>query len=88
MSFLKVYMIFRGYSTLKEIEILWTIVDDLIFYRLKILMYYFWETLHETLSTKLNFSNAFHHQTNGLSERTIQTLEDMLRACVLEFKGA
>ena len=46
----------------------------------------FWESLHKALGTNLSFSIAFHLQTDGLSERTIRTLEDMLRACVLDFK--
>ena len=48
----------------------------------------FWESLHKALGTNLNFYIAFHPQTDGLSERTIRTLEDMLRACVLDFKGS
>ena len=47
----------------------------------------FWKTLHAVLGTRLDLSTAFHPQTDGQSERTIQVLEDMLRACVIEFGG-
>nr|GFD07540.1 transposon Ty3-I Gag-Pol polyprotein [Tanacetum cinerariifolium] len=43
----------------------------------------FWKGLQKAWGT-LKFSTAFHPQTDGQSERTIQTLEDMLRACALE----
>ena len=45
----------------------------------------FWKSLHEVLGTKLHFSTAFHPQTDRQLEHTIQTLEDMLRACALDF---
>ena len=48
----------------------------------------FWPSLQTALGTRLHFSTAFHPQTDGQSERTIQTLEDMLRACVMEFRGS
>ena len=47
----------------------------------------FWKRLMKELGVRLNLSTAFHPQTDGQSERTIQTLEDMLRSCVLKFKG-
>jgi hypothetical protein len=47
----------------------------------------FWQSLHNAMGTKLDMSVVFHPQTDGQSERTIQTLEDMLRACVLSWKG-
>ncbi|GKA97231.1 putative reverse transcriptase domain-containing protein [Tanacetum coccineum] len=47
-----------------------------------------WQSLHKALGTQLNLSTAYHPQTNGQSERTIQTLEDMLRAYVIDFKNA
>nr|GEV07329.1 putative reverse transcriptase domain-containing protein [Tanacetum cinerariifolium] len=46
----------------------------------------FWQLTQEALETRLDMSTAYHPQTDGQSERTIQTLEDMLRACVLDFE--
>ena len=48
----------------------------------------FWPSFQTALGTRLHFSITFHPQTDGQSERTIQMLEDMLRACVMEFKGS
>ncbi|GJW01753.1 putative reverse transcriptase domain-containing protein [Tanacetum coccineum] len=42
-------------------------------------------SLQKALATSLDMSTAYHPQTDGQSERTIQTLEDMLRACVIDF---
>ncbi|GKC78117.1 putative reverse transcriptase domain-containing protein [Tanacetum coccineum] len=42
-------------------------------------------SLQNALGTKVNMSTAYHSEIDGQSERTIQTLEDMLRACVLDF---
>ncbi|GKA25886.1 putative nucleotidyltransferase, ribonuclease H, partial [Tanacetum coccineum] len=47
----------------------------------------FWKGLQKAWGTRLKFSIAFHPQTDGQSERTIQTLKDMLRACALEWTG-
>ena len=48
-------------------------------------MSHFWKELQETFRTKLSLKTAFHLATDGQTERTIQTLEDLLRSCVLEF---
>ncbi|GKA46545.1 putative nucleotidyltransferase, ribonuclease H [Tanacetum coccineum] len=48
----------------------------------------FWKGLQKAWGTRLKFSTTFHPQTDGQSERTIQTLEDMLRACALEWTGS
>lgn len=48
----------------------------------------FWKGLHTTFGTNVNLRSAFHPQSYGQSERVIRTLEDMLRACVLDFQGS
>ncbi|GJY52506.1 putative reverse transcriptase domain-containing protein [Tanacetum coccineum] len=48
----------------------------------------FWQILQKALGTYLDMSTAHHPQTDGQSERTIQTLEDMLRECVIDFGGS
>ncbi|KAA3460519.1 DNA/RNA polymerases superfamily protein [Gossypium australe] len=48
----------------------------------------FWKALHQALGTRLDFSTAFHPQSDGQSERVIQILEDTLRGCVLDFRGS
>ncbi|KAI3744785.1 hypothetical protein L1987_57877 [Smallanthus sonchifolius] len=47
----------------------------------------FWQSLQTALGTRLDLSTAYHPQTDGQTKRTIQTLEDMLRACVIDFGG-
>ena len=49
---------------------------------------HFWKSFQKAMGTQLTMSTTFHPQTNGQSERTIQILKDMLRACVLDHKGS
>ncbi|GKD77419.1 putative reverse transcriptase domain-containing protein [Tanacetum coccineum] len=49
---------------------------------------HFWQTLQKALGTRLDMSTAYHPQMDRQSERIIQTLEDMLRACVIDFGGS
>ncbi|GJS23296.1 putative reverse transcriptase domain-containing protein [Tanacetum coccineum] len=48
----------------------------------------FWKSMQEALGTRLDMSTTYHPQTDGQSEHTIQTLKDMLRACVLYLGGS
>ena len=49
---------------------------------------HFWKSFQKAMGTRLTMSTTFHPQTDGQSERTIQVLEDMLRACVFDHKGS
>ena len=48
----------------------------------------FWEAFQKSLGTRLNLSTAYHPQTDGQTERVNQILEDLLRACVLDYGGS
>ncbi|GJZ60742.1 putative reverse transcriptase domain-containing protein [Tanacetum coccineum] len=48
----------------------------------------FWQSMQKALRTCLDMSMAYHPQTDGQSKRIIQTLEDMLKACVIDFRGS
>ncbi|KAI3745141.1 hypothetical protein L1987_58245 [Smallanthus sonchifolius] len=78
-------------------DIIWVIIDHLTKsvhflliregYRVEKLARIYIDEIVSRHGTQLNLSTPYHPQTDGQSERTIQTLEDMLRACVIEFKG-
>ncbi|GKD99290.1 putative reverse transcriptase domain-containing protein, partial [Tanacetum coccineum] len=48
----------------------------------------YWQSMQEALGTRLDMSTSYHPQADGQSERIIQTLEEMLRACILDFRGS
>jgi len=47
----------------------------------------FWQALQKAFGSKLNFSSSYQPETDGQTERVNQILEDMLRACILDFQG-
>ena len=49
---------------------------------------HFWKSFQKAMGTQLTMSTTFHPETDGQSKRTIQILEDMLRACILDLKGS
>ncbi|GKA28300.1 putative reverse transcriptase domain-containing protein, partial [Tanacetum coccineum] len=48
----------------------------------------FWQSIQEALRTRLDMSTAYHPQTDGQIERAVHNLEDMLKACILDFGGS
>ena len=48
----------------------------------------FWQMLQEALGSRLRMNYAYHPQTDGQSERVIQSLEDLLRTCILDHLGS
>ncbi|GJY14575.1 putative reverse transcriptase domain-containing protein [Tanacetum coccineum] len=70
---------------LKEVVSRHGVLVSIIFARDSKFTSHFWQSLNKAIFTQLDMSTAYHPQTDGQSERTIQTLEDMLRACVIDF---
>lgn len=75
----------RTQTYLKEIVKLHRVPISIISYSDSRFTSGFWQSLQKSLGTRLDISTAYHPQTNGQSERTIQTLEDMLQSCVIDF---
>ena len=71
---------------IREIVRLHGVPISIVSYRDPRFTTHFWMSFQKAMGTRLTMSTAFHPQTNGQSERTIQVLEDMLRACVLDHK--
>jgi transposase InsO family protein len=70
---------------MEKIVCLHGVLKKIVFDRGSQFTSHFWKVVHESLGTKLNFSIAYHPQTDGQTERTNQKLEDMLRACTLQY---
>ncbi|GJZ10032.1 putative reverse transcriptase domain-containing protein [Tanacetum coccineum] len=82
----------KMYHDLKKLQYLKEIVSrhgmpvSIIFDRDGRFASHFWQSLQKALGTRLDMTITYHPQIDGQSKRTIQTLEDMLRACVMDFK--
>lgn len=78
------------------LEIVWKYIEEIVrlhglsarivSYRYPRFTSHFWRDFQKTLVTRVNISTAYHLQMYGQSERTIRTLEDMLRACTLDWE--
>lgn len=60
----------------------------IIFDRASQLTLHFLKAFQKVFRTNVNLSTVFHPQTDGQAENTIQTLEDTLRSCLIDFKGS
>ena len=73
---------------INEIVRLHGVPFSIIPYRDPQLTSHFWKLFQKGLGTQVNLSTTFHPQTDGQAERSINTLEDMFRDCVINFKGS
>ena len=73
---------------IKEIVRLHGVPISIIPYRVAQFNANFWKSFQKSLGTQVNLSTAFHARIDSPAEGTIQTLEDMLQACILDFKGS
>nr|GEX35211.1 reverse transcriptase domain-containing protein [Tanacetum cinerariifolium] len=71
---------------LKEVVSRHGVPVSIISYRDNRFASHFWQSLQKALGTQLDLSMAYHPQTDGQSERTIQAIKDMLHACVIDFR--
>ena len=74
--------------SVKHIMCLHGVPVSILSYRGSVFTSRFWQKLQEAMGTRLDLSTTFHPQTNGQSERAIQTLEDMLRMCIMDLGGS
>ena len=73
---------------IREIVLLHVVLVSIVSDRDSRFTAHFWKSFQKAMGTRLTMSTAFHQQTDGQSERTIQVLEDMLRAYVLNHQGS
>ena len=73
---------------IREIVRLHGVPVSIVSYRDPRFTAHFWKSFQKAIVTRLTMSTTFHPQTYGQSERTIQVLEDMLRACVLDHQDS
>nr|GFC70254.1 reverse transcriptase domain-containing protein [Tanacetum cinerariifolium] len=76
----------QGYDTIWEVVTRHGIPVSIISDRDPRFASNFWRSLQNALGTRLDMSTTYHPETDGQSERTIQTLEDMLRTCAIDFR--
>ncbi|GJY25360.1 putative reverse transcriptase domain-containing protein [Tanacetum coccineum] len=75
----------KGYESLYFMDRIWVLLVESVMNEAHASRYL---TLQKVLETRLDLSTAYHPQTDGQSERTIQNLEDMIRVCVIDFGGS
>jgi len=72
----------------REIVRLHGVPDSIISDRESVFTSRFWKSFQRAMGSSCNYSSPFHPQTDGQTERVNQVLEDMLRACIIDFQGS